>query len=82
MTLRPLFRATPVPRGDGALALRGTIIASFLLVSFVFMFHNTLYRDRTFMLFLGMATAIARTPAGSAPFRGRAPSPMGREAVL
>jgi hypothetical protein len=27
------------------------------------MFHNTLYRDRTFLLFLGMATAIARKEA-------------------
>jgi hypothetical protein len=71
-----------VPRGDGALALRGTIIASFLLVSFIFMFHNTLYRDRTFMLFLGMATAVARTPAGSAASRERAPVSRGREAVL
>jgi O-antigen ligase len=62
LVLRPLFRRHPVPRGDGALALRATIIASFLLVSVVFMFHNTLYRDRTFMLFLGMATAIARHP--------------------
>ena len=75
MILRPLFRRRPVPRGDGAFALRATIIASFLLVSVVFMFHNTLYRDRTFMLFLGMATAIARKPFGLGQGRsGGAPS--------
>ena len=60
LLLRPLFRRRPVPQGDGALALRATIIASFILVSFGFMLHNTLYRDRTFMLFVGMSTAIAR----------------------
>lgn len=60
MVLRPLFRKKPWPRGDGAFALRATLISSFLLVSLVFMFHNTLYRDRTYMLFLGMATAVAR----------------------
>ena len=26
----------------------------------VFMFHNTLYRDRTFMLYLGLATSLLR----------------------
>ena len=36
------------------------LIVSFLLVCFVFMLHNTLYRDRTFLLFLGTATAIVR----------------------
>jgi hypothetical protein len=68
MVLRPLFRRPPAPRGDGALALRATLITSFILVSVVFMFHNTLFRDRTYMLFLGMATAIARKP-GAAPLR-------------
>jgi hypothetical protein len=82
MMLRPLFRRKPVPQGDGPLALRGTIIASFILVSVVFMFHNTLYRDRTFLLFLGMATAIARNPAGAAPLRTGAPSTREGEAFL
>jgi hypothetical protein len=40
--------------------LRRILVSSFLLICFVFMFHNTLYRDRTFLLFLGMASAIAR----------------------
>jgi hypothetical protein len=56
-------------QGDGALALRSTLIASFLLVSIIFMFHNTLYRDRTYLLFLGMATAVARKPFGASPGR-------------
>lgn len=68
MVVRPLFRKRPAPRGDGAMALRATLISSFLLVSLVFMFHNTLYRDRTYMLFLGMATAVARK-AWSPPSR-------------
>jgi hypothetical protein len=42
---------------------------SFLLICFVFMFHNTLYRDRTFLLFLGMRDRDG--PTGSAPARAR-----------
>ena len=41
-------------------AVRRMLTVSFLLICFVFMFHNTLYRDRTFLLFLGISTAIAR----------------------
>jgi O-antigen ligase len=55
MAARPLFRR----RGFGLPPLQATILLSFLAISFVFMFHNTLYRDRTFLLFLGMATAMA-----------------------
>lgn len=55
MVVRPLFRR----RTGRAPTLQATILLSFILISFVFMFHNTLYRDRTFLLFLGMATAVA-----------------------
>jgi hypothetical protein len=55
MVLLPLFRR----RSAGPPPLQATLILSFILVSFVFVFHNTLYRDRTFLLFVGMATAIA-----------------------
>jgi hypothetical protein len=41
-------------------ALRRILQVSFLLICFIFMFHNTLYRDRTFLLFLGIATAKVR----------------------
>ncbi|MBI4566661.1 MAG: hypothetical protein HY716_18440 [Planctomycetes bacterium] len=41
-------------------ALLGVLLTTFLLTSCVFMFHNTLYRDRTFLLFLGVATAISQ----------------------
>ena len=38
----------------------GVLLTSFLLICILFMFHNTLYRDRTFLLFLGVATAVIR----------------------
>ena len=38
----------------------GVLLTTFLVVSVLFMFHNTLYRDRTFLLFLGVATAVVR----------------------
>jgi O-antigen ligase len=59
MVLRPIWRRQGT-RGTGPEALRDTVVLSVILISIVFMFHNTLYRDRTFLLFLGMATAIAR----------------------
>ena len=62
MVLRPIVRRTWT-RGTGPVALRETVVLSFILICFVFMFHNTLYRDRTFLLFLGMATAVARSRA-------------------
>jgi hypothetical protein len=34
------------------------LLATTLLISVLFMFHNTLYRDRAFLLFLGVATAV------------------------
>ncbi|HVE38699.1 MAG TPA: hypothetical protein VNM14_02345 [Planctomycetota bacterium] len=59
MVMVPLLRR-PAGRQNEESAVRRILICSFLLICFVFMFHNTLYRDRTFLLFLGMATAIAR----------------------
>jgi hypothetical protein len=50
----------PPKRQSEERAVRRILVTSFLLICFVFMFHNTLYRDRTFLIFLGMATAIAR----------------------
>jgi len=38
--------------------LLGVILTSFLLISLVFMCHNTLDRDRTFLLYLGIATMV------------------------
>jgi hypothetical protein len=59
MVLVPLLGRPPARPSEDQ-AVRRILISSFLLICFVFMFHNTLYRDRTFLLFLGMATAIAR----------------------
>jgi O-antigen ligase len=56
MVIQPLFRGAGAREGEDR-ALRRMLITSFMLICFVFMFHNTLYRDRTFLLFLGMATA-------------------------
>jgi len=58
MVLWPLMRRTGRQGEDRA--VRRILLCSFLLICFVFMFHNTLYRDRTFLLFLGMATAMVR----------------------
>jgi O-antigen ligase len=59
MVLRPLLQRRRGRRSEEQ-GVRRILVCSFLLICFVFMFHNTLYRDRTFLLFLGMATAIAR----------------------
>lgn len=40
--------------------LLGVLLTTTLVISVLFMFHNTLYRDRTFLLFLGVATAVVR----------------------
>lgn len=56
MMLYPLFRRAG-GRSDGDAALFRAIRASFLLVSFVFIVHNTLYRDRTFLLYLGLVSS-------------------------
>ena len=47
----------PVPEEHERL---GVLLTTTLVISVLFMFHNTLYRDRTFLLFLGVATAVVR----------------------
>jgi hypothetical protein len=59
MVLRPLLERRSGRESEDR-EVRRILVSSFLLICFVFMFHNTLYRDRTFLMFLGMATAIAR----------------------
>jgi len=71
MVLLPILLRTRQRQSEDQ-ALRSMLARSFLVICFVFMFHNTLYRDRTFLLFLGMATAIARKE-GARP----APGPEG-----
>ncbi len=39
--------------------LLGVLLTSFMLISLLFMCHNTLARDRTFLLYLGIATIVA-----------------------
>lgn len=55
------------------------LLASFLPACFVFMFQNALYRDRAFLLFLGVATGFVlgrlRTRPAAAPDRRAAPVP-------
>jgi hypothetical protein len=63
IVLRPLFGRQAGPRTEDR-DVRTVLLQSFILVSFIFMFHNTLYRDRTFLLFLGMTTAVVRGEAG------------------
>jgi hypothetical protein len=60
IVLHPLLRGASGPRIEDR-EVRALILRSFILVSFIFMFHNTLYRDRTFLLFLGMATGLVRS---------------------
>ncbi|MBI4566668.1 MAG: hypothetical protein HY716_18480 [Planctomycetes bacterium] len=56
--------------------LLGVLLTTTLVASFIFMIHNTLFRDRTFLLYLGIATAIAqresllRGPSGLFPNKG------------
>ncbi|MFN3485152.1 MAG: O-antigen ligase family protein [Planctomycetota bacterium] len=56
MMLYPLLRRAGGRGGEDADLFRA-VRASFLLVSLVFAAHNTLYRDRTFLLYLGLATS-------------------------
>jgi hypothetical protein len=60
IVIQPLFHRRTRPRTEDA-EVRLVLLRSFLVISFIFMFHNTLYRDRTFLLFLGLATAHVRT---------------------
>lgn len=57
--IQPLFRGNTGPKQEDR-EIRAVLLRSFLLITFIFMFHNTLYRDRTFLLFVGMATGIVR----------------------
>ena len=60
IVFHPLLRGNTGPRTQDR-EVRAVLLRSFILVSFIFMFHNTLYRDRTFLLFLGMATGLVRS---------------------
>lgn len=57
MVIHPLLRRKWQRRSRDH-DLLGVHLTTFLLICFLFMFHNTLYRDRTFLLFLGVATAV------------------------
>lgn len=59
MFLLPLLVRPGAARRDGRTLLYRAVVSSFLLTCVVFAFHNTLYRDRTFLFFLGAATAVA-----------------------
>jgi O-antigen ligase len=62
MVLGPLARLRYLGRNDRSLAV---LTATFLLTSLVFMTHNTLYRDRTFLVFLGILSGFVRKGEGS-----------------
>jgi hypothetical protein len=57
IVIHPLLARRAGPRSDDQ-EVRTVLLRSFLVVIFIFMFHNTLYRDRTFLLFLGMVTSL------------------------
>ncbi len=59
MTAWPLLKRRWQRRSEEHARL-GVLLTSLLVISVLFMFHNTLYRDRTFLLFLGVATAVVR----------------------
>ncbi|HYE99782.1 MAG TPA: hypothetical protein VEJ18_12770 [Planctomycetota bacterium] len=59
MVLLPLLARPRRPWTGERRRLYRAVVASFLLACIVFAFHNTLYRDRTFLFFLGAATAVA-----------------------
>jgi hypothetical protein len=46
--------------GAGEPSLFDVVAGTFLLISFIFVCHNTLYRDRTFLILLGLLTAVVR----------------------
>jgi hypothetical protein len=60
MVLFPLIHRRRLTGSRDAAVLR-TLMVSFMLASFIFSVHNTLYRDRTFLLFLGLASAMVLT---------------------
>lgn len=57
MVVLPLLRRHWRRRSPGH-ELLCVLLTTTLFATFIFMFHNTLFRDRTFLLFLGAATAI------------------------
>jgi len=57
MMIHPLLRRRWQRRSPDH-ELLGVLLTTFLIISVVFMFHSSLYRDRTFMLFLGVATTV------------------------
>lgn len=59
MVLLPLLARARRPSNEPRRIFRRAATTSFLLTCLVFAFHNTLYRDRTFLFFLGTATAVA-----------------------
>lgn len=59
MLLLPLLARRRSPERDPRRLLRRAVVVSFLATCLVFAFHNTLYRDRAFLFFLGAATAVA-----------------------
>ncbi|HTF58260.1 MAG TPA: hypothetical protein VK661_13595 [Planctomycetota bacterium] len=63
MMIHPLLRRRWQKRSRDH-ELLGVLLTTTLLICFLFMFHNTLYRDRTFLLFLGVATAFVLRESG------------------
>lgn len=59
MFLLPLVARPRRPSAEPRRLLHRAASTSFLLAALIFAFHNTLYRDRTFLFFLGAATAVA-----------------------
>jgi len=57
MLVHPLLRKRWQKRSPEHERL-GILLTTFLVISVLFMFHNTLYRDRAFLLFLGLATTV------------------------
>lgn len=62
MLALPFLRRRWRPRTEEEVRF-SVLLTTFLLSCLVFMVHNTLFRDRAFLLFLGMATAIVRPDA-------------------
>ena len=58
MLVLPLVARRRTPARDPRRILRRAVVTSFLATCIVFAFHNTLYRDRAFLFFLGAATAV------------------------
>jgi O-antigen ligase len=66
MTALPLLRRRWTRRSEDHERL-GVLLTTTLVISVLFMFHNTLYRDRTFLLLLGISTAVVRRESEEEP---------------